>query len=310
MEKKNIWAISVASALIVVAVLATVVLLVGKSTAKESGESVVNNHYVNVIANPPLPDTMTFCGEKVPLDNEMVREALDRELTTVCYQHSTTLMCLKRSGRCFPVIERVLRENGMPQDLKYVCVAESSLANVTSSASAVGYWQFLENTAKIYGLEVRTEVDQRYDLEASTRAACKYLKNAKNKFGTWAMAAAAYNRGEGGVQAAVNSQSQNEYWNMYFNPETARYVYRIMAYKLVFENPQIYGVRLKDNEKYHPWNCENITVDSTITDMYAFCKNNGMTYKELKELNPWIRSTKLTVSSGKSYTIKKLAKHK
>ena len=275
---------------------------------EENAEPARTNYYTNVLANPPLPESLTFCGEKVPLDDPMVRESLDRELTAICYQHSTTLLCLKRARRYFPVIEKILKEDTVPEDIKYLCVAESSLSNAVSPAKAVGFWQFLEATAKSYGLSVNDEVDERYHLEKSTHAACKYLKKGKKSLGKWSLAAAGYNMGDGGVRKNVNNQSQDEYWNLYLNSETARYVYRILAYKLLFENPDLYGVRLNESDKYAPYDCEEITITSSVPNLYTFCQENGMTYKELKTLNPWLRSTKLTVSSGKSYTIKKFKK--
>lgn len=275
---------------------------------EEKAEPARTNYYTNVLANPPLPESLTFCGEKVPLDDPMVRESLDRELTAICYQHSTTLLCLKRARRYFPVIEKILKEDTVPEDIKYLCVAESSLSNAVSPAKAVGFWQFLEATAKSYGLTINDDVDERYDLGKSTHAACKYLKKGKKSLGKWSLAAAGYNMGDGGVRKNVNNQSQDEYWNLYLNSETARYVYRILAYKLLFENPDLYGVRLNESDKYAPYDCEEITITSSVPNLYTFCQENGMTYKELKTLNPWLRSTKLTVSSGKSYTIKKFKK--
>lgn len=275
---------------------------------EEKAEPARTNYYTNVLANPPLPESLTFCGEKVPLDDPMVRESLDRELTAICYQHSTTLLCLKRARRYFPVIEKILKEDTVPEDIKYLCVAESSLSNAVSPAKAVGFWQFLEATAKSYGLTINDDVDERYDLEKSTHAACKYLKKGKKSLGKWSLAAAGYNMGDGGVRKNVNNQSQDEYWDLYLNSETARYVYRILAYKLLFENPDLYGVRLNESDKYAPYDCEEITITSSVPNLYTFCQENGMTYKELKTLNPWLRSTKLTVSSGKSYTIKKFKK--
>ena len=275
---------------------------------EEKAEPARTNYYTNVLANPPLPESLTFCGEKVPLDDPMVRESLDRELTAICYQHSTTLLCLKRARRYFPVIEKILKEDTVPEDIKYLCVAESSLSNAVSPAKAVGFWQFLEATAKSYGLTINDDVDERYDLGKSTHAACKYLKKGKKSLGKWSLAAAGYNMGDGGVRKNVNNQSQDEYWDLYLNSETARYVYRILAYKLLFENPDLYGVRLNESDKYAPYDCDEITITSSVPNLYTFCQENGMTYKELKTLNPWLRSTKLTVSSGKSYTIKKFKK--
>ena len=309
-EKKNVIWGGAGLILGLCACLVANLLVNNKIRAEESGNCQIVNHYSNVLATPPLPDKMNFCGEAVPLDDYTVREALDRELTNVCYQHSSTLLCLKRSARWFPVIEKILKEEGIPEDMKYLCVAESSLSNAISPAKAVGFWQFLSTTAKSYGLTVTEEVDERYDIEKSTRAACNYLKKGKNNLGSWSLAAAGYNMGEGGVKNSMTKQSQNQYWNLYLNQETARYVYRILAFKLLFENPETYGVRLNEKDKYQPVEFEYIAVDSTITSLYTFCQENNMTYKELKTWNPWLRSTKLTVPAGKSYTIKKPVKRK
>ena len=261
------------------------------------------NHYCNVLAPPPLPDELDFMGEKVPLDDHSVRESLDRELTAICYQHSTTLLCLKRSGRWFPVIEKILKEEGLPDDFKYLCVTESSLSNAISPAKAVGFWQFVQSTAQSYGLEVREEVDERYNVEKATRAACKYLRGSKNRLGSWALAAAAYNMGENGVANSIAAQSVQTYWDTYFNPETARYVYRILAYKLVFENPHIYGVQITEQEKYPPIAYRTDTITASVPDWYQYCTNQVITYKQFKEFNPWCRAKKLTVSNGKTYII-------
>ncbi len=310
-KKKTIWIWCGGVAVGIIASLCIWGISHHHTQAQEEKEATpARNYYCNVLANPPMPDSLTFCGEKVPLDDPMVRESLDRELTAVCYQHSTTLLCLKRAGQWFPVIEKILKEENVPDDIKYLCVAESSLSNAISPAKAVGFWQFLEATAKLYGLTVNDEVDERYHVEKCTHAACKYLKNGKKSLGKWSLAAAGYNMGEGGVRKSINNQSQEEYWDLYFNPETARYVYRIMAYKIVFENPSTYGVRLNESDKYQPYDYEEIEITSTVSSWYTFCQEHDMTYKELKTLNPWLRSTKLTVPAGKSYTIKKFSKKK
>ncbi len=304
MEKKQI--ITLASAItggVLLLTVGIVLLFQNRALAKENAQLKAENHYCNVLAPPPLPEKIDFMGEPVPLDDHSVRESLDRELTAICYQHSTTLLCLKRSGRWFPVIEKILKEEGLPEDFKYLCVTESSLSNAISPAKAVGFWQFIQSTAQSYGLEVRDEVDERYNIEKATHAACKYLRNSKNRLGSWALAAAAYNMGENGVANNIAAQSADSYWNTYFNPETARYAYRILAYKLVFENPHIYGVKITDSEKYQPIACKTDTITSSVSDWYSYCKNKGITYKQFKEFNPWCRAKKLTVPAGKSYII-------
>lgn len=261
------------------------------------------NYYTNKITSPYIPEKMNFAGEEVPLDIYWVHEALDRELIVNCYQHSKTLRIFKLSTRVFPEIERILKEEGVPEDFKYLAVAESGLENVTSPASAGGYWQFIPGTAKNYGLEISNDVDERCHLEKATRAACKYLKNAKNRFGSWTLAAAAYNRGEGGLNAAINDQNCKDYWNLWLNNETSRYVFRIMAFKLMFENPQMYGVEICPAEMYQPVKCKYEQVSSSIASLPTWAQEHGVTYRELRNLNPWIRNNKLAVPAGKTYVL-------
>ncbi len=261
-------------------------------------------YYANTVTSPPLPATLSFAGEKVLLDKYWVYEALDRELIINCYQHSKTLRIFKLSSRIFPVIEQILKEEGVPDDFKYLCVAESGLENVTSPASAVGYWQFIPATARKYGLEVSDEIDERCNLEKSTKAACRYLKTCKAQFGSWVLAAAAYNRGEGGLQRALSSQQTDNYWDLWLNSETSRYVFRIIAFKLIFENPQAYGIQICPAEMYQPVLCRDSVVTASILDLPAFARQMNVTYREIRDLNPWIKSPRLLVAGGKSYTLK------
>lgn len=261
------------------------------------------NYYANKITSPYIPDRMEFAGEKVPLDVYWVHEGLDRELIINCYQHSKTLRIFKLSSRIFPVVEKILKEEGVPEDFKYLCVAESGLENVTSPAGAGGYWQFIAATARKYGLVVSEDVDERCNLEKATRAACKYLKSCKNQFGSWTLAVAAYNRGEGGLQKAIEHQGENSYWDLWLNSETSRYLYRILAFKLMFEDPQLYGVEICPAEMYQPVECRQMKVTATIPDLAEYAKKQGVTYKEIRDLNPWIKNSKLFVSEGKSYTL-------
>ena len=260
-------------------------------------------YYDNTLSAPYIPEQLTFAGEEVPLDIYWVRESLDRELIGVCYQHSLTLMTFKLSGRWLPVIEPILKEEGLPDDFKYLCMAESNLRQVVSPAKAAGFWQFMDATAKLYGLEVREDVDERSHVEKATRAAGRYLKGSKERLGSWALAAAAYNMGEGGVKKNMTAQSCDNYWDLYLNQETARYMYRILAYKCIFENPQQYGVRLTKADLYSPIPTKEVEVTTSIADLYKFAQDHHTTYRELKELNPWLRSKKLTVGE-KKYTIK------
>ena len=259
--------------------------------------------YENMMAAPYIPKNIFFAGEKVPTEIYWVREALDKELTINCYQHSRTLQIFKKSGRYFPIIEKILEEEGVPKDFKYLCVAESGLDNVVSPVAASGFWQFMETTGKSFGLEINSEVDERYDVEKSTRAACRYIKGCKERLGSWSLAAAAYNMGETGISNAISNQKTNDYWNLYLNSETARYLYRIVSYKLLFEKPRQYGIILKNADLYYPIPCEEVVVKSTISDLYEFAGEYNILYRELKTLNPWLKNSKLTVRN-KNYIIK------
>ncbi|MBQ5540488.1 MAG: lytic transglycosylase domain-containing protein [Bacteroidales bacterium] len=252
---------------------------------------------------PVLPDKLDFCGERVPLEYFDVRESLERELIKTMYWHSETFLYLKRANRYFPVMKKILKENGVPEDFIYLCVTESGMSNVVSPAKAVGFWQLLEATGKENGLEITSEVDERYDVEKSTEAACKYLKQAYVKFGNWTMVAAAYNCGQAGAQRLVRTQDETSYYNLKHNTETGRYVYRILAYKLLLSHPEDYGFVFREKDLYPVLKTETIEIDSTINDLYSFGKQVTGTYKMLKLLNPWLRDTKLTNTKGTVYKI-------
>jgi hypothetical protein len=210
----------------------------------------------------------------------------------------------KRASRWFPVIEPILAEEGVPDDFKYLSVAESGLSNVVSPAKAVGYWQFLQGTAQQYGLEVREGVDERYNIELSTRAACKFLKQGKEKYGSWTMAAAAYNYGQGNLDGQIKRQKEDNYYDLLLNEETARYVFRVSAYKEILSNPGKYGFHFRPGDLYAPYKTITVEVDSTINDIPAFARKNGINYKNLKILNPWLRDNLLSNTKGKVYSIK------
>ena len=260
--------------------------------------------YENPLTAPPLPDHIDFCGEAVPLHLYWVQENVDKELIINCYQHSKTLLTLKRSTRFFPVIEQILKEENVPDDLKYLCIAESNLENVVSPAKAAGFWQFMETTGKNYGLEISEQIDERYHLEKATRAACKHLQKLKNQFGNWALAAAAYNMGENGLAKRMKEQQIDNYWDLSLNSETSRYLSRCIAYKLIFENQELYNIRISATDFYKPIESKEIVIEKSIEDLRIYCTQNSILYRQLKELNPWLRSTKLTVGASKSYTMK------
>ncbi len=251
-----------------------------------------------------LPDDLTFAGELVPLDHFDVRESLDQELLINTYWQSQTILFIKRANKYFPEIENILRDNGIPDDFKYLVLAESDLKNAVSPSGAVGIWQLLKGTAKDYGLEVNDEVDERYHFEKSTEAACKFLKDAHELFGSWTMAAASYNMGRRGLIRQVNRQKENNYYNLLLNNETGRYIYRILAIKLILENPDQYGFHVRDKDMYHLVPSFEVKVDSSVTDFADFAKKYSINYKILKYFNPWLRDSYLTNKTNKEYLIK------
>ena len=262
------------------------------------------DHIDHITHDITLPEQLDFCGEEVPLDLFYVRERLERELLVNSYLHSGTLLLLKRSSRWFPVLEPIMERNGLPDDFKYLCVIESALTNAVSPSKAVGFWQFLESTGKEYGLEIYKEVDMRYNVEKETSAACKYLKAAYRKFGSWTTAAAAFNCGNGRISRTIEEQRVTSYYNMFLPEETERYVFRILALKCIMEDPERYGFQVSDDQWYKPWEYKTITVTETIPDLVQFAFDHGTNYKMLRYFNPWLRSTTLTISEGNSYEIK------
>jgi membrane-bound lytic murein transglycosylase D len=250
-----------------------------------------------------IPTTAEFAGEAAPLNIIDVRERFERELLVNANLDATTLLVIKRANRSFPVIEPILAKYGVPDDFKYLAVAESGLLNAVSPAGAKGFWQFMEATARESGLEVNGEVDERYHLEKSTEAACRYLLNAKQRFGTWTMAAASYNGGFNGVGRQVDIQKVNNYYDLLLTDETARYVFRILALKEIMKNPALYGFNVTPEELYENLPVRKVEVDSTIIDLADFAKAQGVNYKILKIHNPWLRDKKLTNATKKKYTM-------
>lgn len=250
-----------------------------------------------------IPDRLTFAGEAVPMADMEVRERYDKELLTNVYWQSQTILFIKRANRYFPLIEPILKANNIPDDFKYLAIAESGLQNVTSPAGASGYWQFLDKTGKRYGLEITEEVDERLNIEKSTQAACAYFKEAYNQFGSWALVAASYNMGIEGVRKQLQQQGVSNYYDLYLNTETARYVLRMLAIKQIVEHPLKFGFNIPQSEMYPPVNTYTVAVDSTIENLVAFASANGVNYKTLKLYNPWLRKPTLTVSGGKVYNV-------
>lgn len=259
----------------------------------------------NVTANPDIPSSITFAGEKLDFDRLDMAERLDRELTSIIYGQTSTLLCFKRANRHFPVLARILKEQNVPLDFLYLACTESTMDTYAySPAHAAGLWQLLAATARQYGLEVTDEVDERYDPERSTLAACKYLKAAYGKYGHWPTVAASYNAGMGKISGELSRQEVSSSFDLHLVSETSRYVFRIIAFKMVFENPKRYGYRLHTKQLYQPVSYKTVEVTSTVTSWVTWAKQQGITYAQLREANPWIRATKLTNNGGKTYKVR------
>ena len=252
----------------------------------------------------PLPEVMDFAGEPVPLDKPDIRERMDRELLVNAYWQSNGLLIFKRANKFMQVIEPLLKEHNLPDDFKYLAIAESGLLDARSPAGAVGFWQFMPATAKEYGLEVNDFVDERYNLELTTEAAAKYLISAKEHFGNWTLAAAAYNAGRAGVgRQIVRQKTENNYYDLLLNQETSRYMFRILAFKEIMSNPKAYGFHFNESDLYQTIPVKKVKVTTTIEDLVDFAIDHGINYKILKIHNPWLRDTKLPNNSGKTYYI-------
>ena len=249
------------------------------------------------------PDNLKFANENIPESTFDVWERLDKELLKNIYWQSNTLLYFKRANKYFPIIEEILEKNNIPSDFKYLALIESGFEYKVSPSGAAGFWQIMKGTAREYGLEVNYAIDERYHLIKSTEAACKYLQKAYNKFGSWTLAAASYNMGINGVQRQVKKQNTNNYFNLYLNDETSRYVFRIIVIKEIMENPRKYGFVFRQNDLYSYPSVKQIRVDSTINNLYSFAQENDINYKILKRFNPWLRTSKLPDESRRVYFI-------
>ena len=251
-----------------------------------------------------IPENLSFANEPVPLHDFDFHERIDRELTVNTYWQSNTSFFHKRAHRWFPVIEPILKKNGIPDDFKYLAMIESGLTNIVSPAGATGFWQLMEEPAKKYGLQIDKEIDERYNVEKSTEAACKYLHEAYSIFGNWTMAAASYNMGMNGAQRQLEKQKVNNYYDLLLGEETSRYLFRILAAKCIMEHPQDYGFYLRKKDLYPPFKTHEITLDTAVVDFTDFAITNKVNYKILKMFNPWLRQSFLTNKERKKYTIK------
>ncbi len=252
----------------------------------------------------PIPDSLDFAGEPVPLDIFYVKEALDKELSVNTYWHSSTLQLIRKSTRWFPLIDSVLEANDIPVDFRYIPLIESNLSNVVSPAGAAGFWQLMKGTGRDYGLEVTKEVDERYDVKKSTEAACRYLIKAHEKLGNWTLVAASYNAGIRRITSLMEKQKTGNFYDLLLPTETNRYIYRILAIKLIINNPEYYSFYLDDEDYYEPLPYHTVEVNGKIKSWADFAKEHGITYRLLKYYNPWLRQTYLTNRKKKTYQIK------
>lgn len=257
----------------------------------------------NKIYGVLIPKDLQFANEKVPVYDFTVAESMERELLVNTYFHSQTILMHKRANRWFPLIEQILKKNGVPDDFKYISLIESNLTNSISPKGATGFWQFVESAGKQYGLEMNDEVDERYHVEKSTEAACKYFNDAYKTFGNWTLAAASYNVGIEGLKKQIDRQKANSYYDLSLNDETARYIYRILAVKEVISNSKKYGYQLRKKDLYPEIHTQKISIDSSITDLASFAQSNNVSYKILKYFNPWLRKNYLSNKEKKTYII-------
>ncbi|MEJ5351416.1 MAG: lytic transglycosylase domain-containing protein [Melioribacteraceae bacterium] len=305
MNRKNIFIVAGISMIVIISLISLIMSYLAFKGRKNIQQVVVKvEPETYKIFIPAVPDKLDFCGEQVPLNDIDVKERIERELFVNAYWYSSTILALKRANRWFPVIEPILKKYGIPDDFKYLAVIESNLSNVVSNAGAVGFWQLMEAAAKKYGLEVNKEVDERYNVEKSTEAACKYLREAYSKYKSWTLAAASYNYGMNGIDMQINRQRTKNYYNLFLNTETYRFVARILAMKEIMTNPEKYGYYLKKEDLYQPIETNEIIVKSSINNLASFAEKHGINYKILKLLNPWLRADYLPNKSNKIYVIK------
>ena len=250
-----------------------------------------------------IPEDLNFAGEAVPQEDPEIMERIDREFLVNTYWQSNALLLMKRAHKYFPIIEPILLKNGVPEDFKYLAVAESGLQNVVSPAGARGFWQIMKPTGREYGLEINDNVDERYHREKATQVACDYLKKYKEKYGSWTLAAAAYNAGTGSIDRYMNIQQTDSYYDLLLGDETGRYVFRIMAIKEILKDPETYGFKIEEEDLYQNVPTFQVEVDTAVSSFAEFARNYGISYKILKRHNPWLREPHLNNSSRKKYQI-------
>lgn len=270
------------------------------ATSEKGEEKLINDYNVYALE---IPEYMDFAGEEVPLENPDIKERMDRELLVNTYWQSNALLIFKRAHKYFPIIEPLLKEYGIPDDFKYLAIAESALENNSSPAGAAGFWHFMKGTGKDYGLEINDYVDERYNLELATKVAADYLKDSKERFGSWTLAAAAYNAGNAGINRQLERQNVSDYYDVLLNSETSRYVFRILAFKEILSNPKKYGFNFREKDLYTHIPTQKVKVDTAVSDFTKFAEQFGINYKILKIHNPWLRDSFLRNASGKEYFI-------
>jgi membrane-bound lytic murein transglycosylase D len=272
----------------------------------ESGKALFadNQKFVQDVKLPPIPKSVTFAGEEVPLQFFDVKESLQREITSLSYLHGTMIFIMQLDNRYSKEIRKILKEEGVPEDLYYICIAESMLQPLVSPAGAAGYWQFLAGTAREYGLVVDNEVDERYNIEKSTRAAAAYFKKAYAEFGSWTMAAASYNTGFKNVSYRISKQNKNCYYDTQFVEETGRYVFRAIAFKTILNNRELYGFNLKDEDLFRELEYKTVEVKGAVANWSDFAAVHGTNFKLLKMFNQWIRANNLDNKLKRTYKVR------
>lgn len=252
---------------------------------------------------PDIPSSMVFAGQKIILLDEDLKERLDREILVNTYFQSATIQIIKRANRWFPLIEKILKQQNIPDDFKYLAVIESALTQAISPVGAQGFWQFMPETAKEYHLEITDEIDERLDVIKSTVAAAQFLTKSYSTFNDWILVAASYNRGVGGVSRDLSWQKTTHFFDTELNTETARYVFRILAFKLILENPEAYGFSIPTNQLYNPYEVNTFVIENSIVDLNEWALEKGFNFKLLKKLNPWLKSNKLTLKKDKKFNL-------
>lgn len=289
-----------------VLVISVMIVFINQGFRRDEKTDILKEDVDTLYFNKPykIPDNVTFAGEKMPLENFDTRESLDREILTSAYRHSSTIMIIKRANRYLPVIEKILKKNNIPDDFKYLVAAESEFMNVISPAGATGFWQIMAVTGREAGMEINTVVDERYNIEKSTQFACDFFQKSFQKYGNWTLTAASYNGGRGALDEQIRIQKQNNYYDLLLNEETARYIFRAVAYKLVINDPESYGFNIAQEDLYPVLDYYEVKVDTAVTDFSGFAGKFGTNYKLLKFLNPWLRKPYLTPKPDKTYLIK------